>query len=143
MSSQGRRKILALLFMVLVLGIPFGMIYYVSTDYYQNRFQEWRKRNEITPALPAPNGVKENQVILLKDKKQQVGKIALVFKEYRQKTIFLDIYLLDLDPQQPYPLEIKKQGSKQELLLGEHYYQIVSVNNRYLNIKHLDTYQSP
>jgi hypothetical protein len=142
-SSQGRKKILALLFMLLVLSIPFGMMYYVSTDYYKNRFQEWRMRNETAPALPARTGVKDNQIILLKDKKQQVGKMALVFREYRQKKIFLDVYLLDLDPQQPYPLEIKKQGAKQELLLGEHYYQIVSVNNRYLNIKRLDAYQSP
>ena len=143
MSSQGRKKILALLFVVLVLAIPFGMVYYVSTDFYQNRFQEWRKRNEIIPAQTPRTEVKDGQIILLKDKKQQVGKMALVFKDYRKKSIFLDIYLLDLDPQQPYPLEIKKQGSKQELLLGEHYYQIVSVNNRYLNIKPLDTYQSP
>jgi hypothetical protein len=143
LSSQGRKKILALLFVVLVLAIPFGMVYYVSTDFYQNRFQEWRKRNEIIPAQTPRTEVKDGQIILLKDKKQQVGKMALVFKDYRKKSIFLDIYLLDLDPQQPYPLEIKKQGSKQELLLGEHYYQIVSVNNRYLNIKPLDTYQSP
>lgn len=129
--------------MVLVLGIPFGMIYYVSTDYYQNRFKEWRKRNEIASTLPARTGVKDGQIILLKDKKQQVGKIALVFKGYRKKYISLDIYLLDLDPQQPYALEIKKQGSSQELLLGESYYQIVSVNDRYLNIKRLNTYQSP
>jgi hypothetical protein len=142
-SSQSRRKIVALLFFLVVLGIPFGMIYYVSTDNYQNRFQEWRKRNEIASTLPARTGVKAGQVILLKNKKQQVGKIALVFKDYSKKTIFLDIYLLDLDPQQPYPLEIKKQRSSQELLLGESYFQIVSVNDRYLNIKRLNTYQSP
>ncbi len=42
-SSTSRRKTIAALFLVLILAIPFAMVYYESTDSYKARYQQWHK----------------------------------------------------------------------------------------------------
>lgn len=144
MSSSGTgRKALASAFLVLtLLAIPFGMIYYTSTDTYKARYQQWRKNNEQA-AQPAPVNGNIDQFTLSKDEKLELKKISLEFKGVEEKAYHLNLYLLDFDKQQPFPVKVAKKDTKEPITFGGHQFKILSGNDRFIRLKLLDSYQTP
>ena len=142
MPMPNSNRWLTIRYIFFILGIPFIIAYYVSTDSYKERYKNWNKRTEEV-RLPYHSKVTAEQVLLLKDEKVVVDRTCLVFKNANDKEIQLDLYLLDLDPEQSYPLCILKKNPKKEFWLGNTKYRVVSVNKRSLKLKILDRYQSP
>ena len=144
MSSSGSsRKALASAFLVFtLLAIPFGMVYYTSTDTYKARYQQWRKNNEQA-AKPVQAKQSIEQFILSKDEKLDFKKISLEFKGVQDKAYLLNLYLLDFDRQQPFPMEIAKKDAKNPITFGGHQFKIVTGNDRFLKLKLIDSYQTP
>jgi hypothetical protein len=140
MSSSTRKKTFAFIFIALTLAIPFGMIYYVSTDYYKERYQKWR-RDSDQAGRAIHSSIKADQIVLTKNEKLVVKRTCLVFKGLDKKIILLDLYLLDLDPEQPYPVRIAKRDAKKEMRIGGNRFKLISVNNRYLSLKLLGSPQ--
>ncbi|MBT8333551.1 MAG: hypothetical protein KJP19_03895 [Deltaproteobacteria bacterium] len=142
MSSENRRKYWAIFFVLVTLAIPFVMIYYVSTDTYKDRYREWRKRSdEINRTVRS--SVNADQVVLAKDEKLKVGRTYLEFKGFEKKTIFLNLYLIDLDSLQAYPKTFLKKEAKRGITLGGNKYKLLAVNKRFLSLKLLNSTQSP
>ena len=144
MSSSGSgRKALASAFLILtLLAIPFGMVYYTSTDMFKTRYQQWRKNNEEA-ARPSPVNQNTDQFILTKDEKLELNKISLEFKGIQEKAYHLNLYLLDFDRQQPFPVQVSKKEAKQPITFGGHQFRILSGNDRFIKLKLLDSYQTP
>jgi len=141
MSSDNRRKFLAIFFVLVILAIPFAMIYYVSTDTYKERYRNWRKRSdEINRTVHST--LKADQVVLSKDEKLKVGRTCLEFKGLEKKTIFLNLYLLDLDSQQAYPKTFLKKEAKKGITIGGNKYKLIAVNKRFLSLKLLNSSQT-
>lgn len=133
MGSQTKNRAVTAFFLILCLIIPFGLIYYLSTDAYLERSLHWQ--GNMGAMQQAQNMRKKDQVILLRDERQEIGRNALVYKGIKRKTIYLDYYLLDLDSQQPYAKEISKKEAKKGFSLGDEKYEMLSVSDNVLVLK--------
>jgi hypothetical protein len=137
MSTENRRKYFAIFFVFVILAIPFAMIYYVSTDTYKERYRNWRKRSdEINRTVRST--VSSDQVVLSKDEKIKVGRTYLEFTGFEDRTIFLNLYLLDLDSQQAYPKKFSKKEAKKGITIGGNKFKLIAVNKRFLSLKLLN-----
>ena len=117
-------------------------IYYTSTDTYKARYQQWRKNNEQA-AQPAKVNRNIDQFTLSKDEKLELKKISLEFKGVQEKAYHLNLYLLDFDKQQPFPVKVAKKDTKEPITFGGHQFKILSGNDRFIRLKLLDSYQTP
>ena len=81
---------------------------------------------------------KAEHIVLLKGERREIGRAAIIFKGLEKKTILFDLYLLDLDPQQPYEKKITKADAKEGFYLGNDHYFMISVNNGSFVIKPFD-----
>ena len=142
-SSSGRRRALASLFLILILVvIPFIMIYYTSTGFQGARYQQWLKRNERA-SQPNPSGQPTDQFIVSRDKKLEINKICIEFKGVREHKFILNLYLLDFDRQQPFPMEVSKKEARESITFGGNQFVILSGNDRLIKVKLIDSYQTP
>lgn len=142
-SSSGRRRTLGAMFLVFTLvGIPFAMVYYTSTDFYKARYQQWRKSNEEA-SRPTPARQNTDQFILTRDEKLKVNKICLEYKGVQEKKFLFNLYLLDFDPKQPFPVLVSKKEAKQSFTVAGHQFKMLSGNDRFINLKLLHSFQTP
>jgi len=122
------------LFCIIFLVIVAGVLYYISTDYYKQRFPQGREEFDYG-GRPVQSTATTDQVLLTKNEKLVIGHNCLVFRGVKKKMITVDLYLLELDPEQPYEKRFSKKAAKKEMLLGEGRYRLVSVNNQHLILK--------
>jgi hypothetical protein len=57
--------------------------------------------------------------VLKKNERFVIGRNCLVFKGVDRKMILIDLYLLDMDSEQPYRKRFLKKEAKKEFLLGQ------------------------
>lgn len=142
MSMPNQKGWLAILGVVFILGIPFALVYYISSDTYNARYKNWYQQSQDAH-LPARSTVAGDKILLVKDEKVVIDRTCLVFKTADDNKICLDLFLLDLDPEQTYPLCMIKTDPEKEFQAGNIRYRILSVNNRVLRLKIVDQYQTP
>jgi len=75
-------------------------VLYVSADFISQDRSAMRKEFDYSGRAVQPV-VKRDQVILKKDERLDIGRNGLVFRGIKNKTILIDLYLLDMDPEQP------------------------------------------
>lgn len=131
MAMPNAKGWLAVLFIGLCLAIPFVITYYVSTQGFQSRYQDWQRKNREA-GVPSKSEVTVEKVVLMRDDRVQVGNTALVFKGVEKKQICLDLYLLELDAGYPYPQKFPLDDKKRAIRFGDVTYSLKSVNNRVL-----------
>lgn len=142
-SSTGGKRTFASLFLIFTLVmIPFGIVYYTSTDFYKERFQQWRKNNERA-SQPIQSSQATDQFILSKDEKLEINKICLEFKGIKEKHFLFNLYLLDFDRQQSFPVQVSKKEAKEPFTFGGHQFTMLSGNDRFIKLKLIDSYQTP
>ena len=142
-SSAGGRKTIASLFLILALGlIPFGILYYTSSENSDARFQQWRenRRQAVQPVQPTTS---TDQFVLTREEKLELNKISVEFKGIQEKNFLLNLYLLDFDRQQPFPLLVPKKEVREPIVFGGHQFTILSGNDRFIKLKLIDSYQTP
>ncbi len=142
MTIPNRKGWLAIAAVVLILGIPFALVFYISSDTYNERHRNWRQKSSEAH-LPARSKVTTDQVTLIRDERVVVGRTCLVFKDAVDNQVKLDLHLLDLDPEQAYHLSIPAKNANKAFWVDNTRYSLVSVNNRSLKLKILDQYQTP
>ncbi len=133
MSSSNNKSALKLFGIISVLALSFWAIFYVSTDTYQKKAKVRQERAETINKTEKSQ--KPNQVVLKKNERHDVGRTSLVYKGVEKNTIFVDLYLLDLDPKQSYLKKIKMSEAKKELDLGGVKYNLINANERFLTLK--------
>ena len=142
-SSTGDRRPLVSLFLILALGlIPFGILYYTLGDKSDARYQQWResRRQEVEPVQLIKS---TDQFILTKDEKLELNKICIEFKGVENKNFLLNLYLLDFDRQQSFPVQVSKKDIRESITFGGTQFTILSGNDRTIKVKLIDSYQTP
>ena len=132
--SEKNRSVFSSFTIVAIVSILLAVLFYVNSDYYKQRFGEGRTQFDYA-GRPVQPLATTGQLILQKDRKIQIGRNCLVFKGMQKKTILVDLYLLDLDPEEFFQKRFTKKEAKKEMLLGEDRYRLVSVNGNHLVIQ--------
>ena len=140
--TRGKRALASLFLIFTLVMIPFGIAYYTSTDFYKQRFQQWRQNNERA-SQPSPTGKIADQFILAKDEKLEINEICLEFKGVQEKNYLFNLYLLDFDRQQSFPMQVSKKEAKEPFTFGGHRFTILTGNDRFIKLKLIDRYQTP
>ncbi len=117
----------------LVIVCVFGAMYYAS--HYLTAQQTLVRRDYNSPAAAVPSIGKADQLVLSKKEKYVIGRNALMYKGLDKNTLVLNLYLLDMDPEQAYEKRFSKKEAKEEMVLGGDRYRLLSVNDRYLTLK--------
>ena len=133
MASSNSKNSLKLFGIISVLALSFWAIFYVSTDKYQQKAKLRQERAETINKTEKSRKV--DQVVLKKNERHDIGRTSLVYKGVEKDIIFVDLYLLDLDPRQSYLKKIKADEAKMELDLGGVKYRLINANDRYLTLK--------
>lgn len=133
MASSNNKNSLKLFGIIIILALSFWAIFYVSTDTYQKKAKLRQERADTINKTEKSQ--KANQVVLKRNERHDVGRTSLVYKGVEKGVIFVDLYLLDLDPKQSYLKKIKEAEAKKELDLGGVKYRLISANERYLTLK--------
>ncbi len=136
MVSSENKNWFTPLFIITILLIAFGVLYYVFSDFYEQRFPDGRQEFDYA-GRPVQSIPTTDQILLSKNEKVVVGRTCLVFKGVDKKMIIVDLYLLDMDSEQAYEKRFLKKDAKKEMLLGGGRFRLISVNDRHLNLKEL------
>ena len=141
MNLPNRKGWVAVLFIILALAIPFAITYYVSTPSFKDRNQAWQN-SPNAPDLGVRSRVTADQVFVLKNEKIIIDRTGIVFKGFTNKMVRLDLYLLDLDPDAPYPLSFSQETMNAGVWLGDVSVSLVSVNATVLRLKIKNIYNT-
>ncbi len=116
----------------------FGALYITSSYLSTQQAAMARRDLRYTPTTMQSTGATD-QVVLPRNEKFVIGRNCLVYKGVEKKTLILDLYLLDMDPEQAYEKRFPKKEAKEEMRLGGDTYRLLSVNDRYMTLKILRT----
>lgn len=120
--------------LIVTLLIIVFCVLYMSTYFTKQNPVNLRKEFDYA-GRPVPAAVKTDQAVLRKDERFVIGRNCLVFRGVAKKMILIDLYLLDMDPEQPYKKRFPKKEAKKEFSLGQGTYRLLSVNNHVLVLK--------
>ena len=134
MTSSEKKTWATPVFITVVIASSFLLLYYSSNYYSEQPGQQTRTAVDYD-GRPVKSIAKPGQVILPKNETIVVGKNGLVFKGVEKSEVLLDLYLLEMDPEQAYRKRFSKKEAKNEMILGGQRYRLLSVNNRYLSLK--------
>ncbi len=141
MTSSEKTNWFTPLLIIGVLATLFVGLYYFSTNASKSGQTQMRKEFDFS-GRPTQPIVHKNQIILPLNQKKIVGKNGLTFKGIENKTIFLDLFVLEMDPEQAYRKRIPKKEAKKLIILGESKYRLISVNGNNLILKRLEESQN-
>ncbi len=133
MASSNNKNSLKLFGIISVLALSFWAIIYVSTDKYQQNAKLRQERADIINKTEKFK--KANHVVLKKNERYDIGRTSLIYKGIEKDVIFVELYLLDLDPKQGYAKKFKAAGAKKEIDLGGVKYCLISANDRSLKLE--------
>ncbi len=94
---------------------------------------------EYAPDLPI---VSKERVLLAKDNKIIIDRTCIVFKNLKKDMVEIDLYLLELDPDVPYSLTFLKKDMNKGIRLGNNRFRLISVNEKKLKLKRLESYHT-
>lgn len=138
MISSEKKTWTTPLFIIVVIALSFLLLYYSSSYLNDQRTPQTRKAVDYA-SRPVNSIGKSGQVILQKNEQSVVGRTGLVYKGVEKKVVILDLYLLDMDKEQAYEKRFIKKEAKREMVLGGKRYRLLSVNDRFLTLKLLDS----
>jgi hypothetical protein len=142
MPSPNHKRTLAIIVTIGIMAIPLAIFYQISGEPFQGYDQVGPRSNRFT-SMPIQSNVSDNKILLIKNEKLVIGRTALEFKGVEQKTILIDLYLLDLDNEQPYPKKISVKQAKKEIRLSKFKYRLISGNDKFLKLELLSPLQTP
>lgn len=134
MEPTRRQRMVSSAILVIVLIAATLLIFRAFPGDTQARLEEYRRRAEATrPARKSM--VTTDRVVLIKGEAVTVKQNRLVYKGLADGAICLDMYILDLDTQHPYPKKIPKAEARKGFRLGYGQYQMVTANRKALTLK--------
>ena len=131
-SSEKTNWYVPIIIFIALTTIFFGLYY--SSDLVSYRESQLRKEFDYA-GRPTQPITYTDQVFLKRDEKKIVGKYGLTFRGYENKLILLDLYLMEMDPHQPYRRKISKKEAKEAITFGTERYRLSSVNRNSLVLK--------
>ena len=131
-SSEKTNWYVPIIIFIALTTIFFGLYY--SSDLVSYRESQLRKEFDYA-GRPTQPITRTDQVFLKRDEKKIVGKYGLTFRGLENKLIVLDLYLMEMDPHQPYRRKISKKEAKESITFGTERYRLSSVNRSSLVLK--------
>ena len=89
----------------------------------------------MSAGIPSRSKIVKGSAVLVRDQELEIDKTRLVYKGLENGQILIDLYLLELDPEQPYPRAIPKKQTRESIRLGPNVYKIDSANAKILKLK--------
>ena len=112
---------------------------YITSSYLSNQQSAVARRDlRYTSTKAQPIG-KADQVVLPRNEKFVINRNCLMYKGVENKSVVLDLYLLDMDPEQAYEKRFLKKDAKVEMKMGSDTYRLLSVNDRFMTLKIIST----
>ena len=121
--------LLIVAFLTIIFGILYASSSFLSVDKERVESELATERLIMQPAK------KIGQVVLKVGEQKVVGKNGLVYRGLDKKQILLDLYLLEMDPQQAYRKKFTKKAAKERMVIGGQEYRLYSVNKSHLILK--------
>jgi len=140
-SSEKNTWSTPLLITVLIFFV-LGTLYFTSS-YLSNQQAALARRDLRYTSAPSQAMKTLDRVVLARNEKFVIGRNCLVYKGVENKNVVLDLYLLDMDPEQAYEKRFPKKEAKKEMMLGGDNYRLLSANDRYLSLKIVHISASP
>ena len=125
---------MALIGAIGIMAIPLAIFYQISGEPFQG-YDQATERSTRSESSPIQSRLSENKILLVKNEKLVIGRTGLEFKGLEKKTILIDLYLLDLDDEQPYPKKFSIKQAKKEIRLSKYKYRLNSVNEKFLKLE--------
>ncbi|MEE4365249.1 MAG: hypothetical protein V2J08_15025 [Desulfotignum sp.] len=141
MAKTHPKRWLALLFIALCLAIPFGIIYYISTQNFQEHHENSQPASEFARAESVSRAA-DDRLVLTLGERVAVANTALVYKGLVSGQICLDLYLLDLDSEHPYQQRFSADTGDVPIRMGDITYSVVSANDQVVVLKILHIMQT-
>ena len=137
MPTQNQKKEgLGIFVALLPFIIAFAIAYYNSASSEVKPYQAWRDRVRHQQLYVASRTqVPAGQVALRKNTKVIIKKTCLVFKGFSHGVVNMDLYLLELDPDMPYPLSFTKDSLREGVWIDDTQFKLVSVRRNILHLK--------
>lgn len=136
MQSTENRSWLAPIIIVSISLLLFSTVSYISSDLTQRQpatvVKEFDYAGRPIQPLTMPN-----QLVLSTGERLVLEKHALVYRGIVEKKIIVDLYILALDPQQPYEQKIEKSEAKKGFTLGDMQFKLVTAKSKHLILKHI------
>lgn len=140
-----QKKTFGTFIFLFILAIPFALAYYHSSNSdiapYEI-FREQYKNLLMTDTVPVLPKSSKNQIVLEKNKKYLTDQTGIVFKGVSKGRVNIDLYILELDPQAPYPLNFTMESVSDGIWLNNVQYRLVSVKGNTLCLKIEDSYST-
>ncbi|WP_022665998.1 hypothetical protein [Desulfospira joergensenii] len=136
-AKKGR--VLTLAFMLFAISVPLFVSLYFSDPSTNSLFQGVRQRKAGTDFTKKSKEV-NGQIFLLKDSLFTIKNLRLTFKGIKKQVIYMEVYLLELDPQTAYPYTLSTAEARAGVRLGDYKLRLISANKNLLKIKVEDLY---
>lgn len=133
LSSEKNTWSTPLLITVLIVCV-LGTLY-ITSSYLSSQQASMARRDLRYTPTPLQSTGPPDQVVVPRNEKFVIGRNCLVFKGVENRTVILDLYLLDMDPEQAYEKRFPKKEAKEAMKLGSDTYRLLSVNDRYMTLK--------
>lgn len=134
MTSAKHKRTLALIAAICIAAIPFAILYHISGKPFQG-YNQTAERSTKSASMPIQSTLSANKILLIRYEKLVIGRTGLEFKGLEKKTILIDLYLLDMDNEQPYPKKFSIKQAKKEIRLSKYRYRLISVNKKFLKLE--------
>ncbi|CAD7844656.1 MAG: hypothetical protein [Olavius algarvensis Delta 4 endosymbiont] len=134
MAPTRRQRVVSSVFLMIVLVTVTSLIYRALPGNPQANRDAYRNPAEATQPLHK-SMLTADRVVMMKGEVVTVKRTRLIYKGLLDGAICLDMFILDLDPQYPYPKQIPQTAAREGFRLGPGQYQLVTVNHNALTLK--------
>lgn len=141
MPYANDKRLFAIIFILVPFVLAFAMAYYNSANSVVKPYEIFKKKfynqNPLHRYQSAPSiiPIPADQVILNRNEKFFINGTCLVYKGLDQGVVSLDLYLLEFDPDQPYPMRLTTSSFDEGIWLGDSLYKLVTVKKKTLRLR--------
>jgi hypothetical protein len=127
-------KSFSILLVLFLVSVPIFVSQSVSSS-GTTRLSQRTIRSKTNTNFIQHSQILKGKVVLEKDESLTINNCRLVFRGVEDKIIHLDLYLLELDPEYPYPQHISKAAALEGIRMGDSEFQLISVDKKTLKLK--------
>ena len=134
MPLTNKTRLLTLVFMLFAITLPLFSSLYLSDPNKNLLFQGVRQR-KAGMDVSKKSKVISGRIFLLKDSQFTIKNVRLTFRGIKNREIYMDVYLLELDPQTAYSYVLSTEDARAGIRLGDYQFRLLSANKDLLTLE--------
>ena len=136
MDSLDEHKWPAVVFFLTCGLFFFGCVWYLwagalNPDYY------WQSSPGVAADFPDQTLEKNGRVLIAKNHGARVGNARIVYRGSHSGNLYMDLYILELDPHYGYPHQIGEHQARKGFRLGDDAFQVIAASDGKISLKRL------